>query len=194
MQLGNDIKDNYDIGCYSISVNDDIDMAAKVWMSPYLDGSKSAFNKKSLVIDGNGHTISNLSAGSETETTHQGFIRYAAGKPAGSSYRMNAANHYFPGCEKKHHPMKRIQASAIRWVKKFCLGRSRAKNISATMNNTMVAMAIRPATLRFFIIVYLRCSASGSLCTSSHSPLWWHIHFRNSIPSTIVRIPRTYVP
>ena len=74
MQLGNDIKDNYDIGCYSISINDDIDMAAKVWMSPYLDGSKSAFNKKSLVIDGNGHTISNLSAGSETETTHQGFI------------------------------------------------------------------------------------------------------------------------
>ncbi len=48
MQLGNDIKDNYDIGCYSISVNDDIDMAAKVWMSPYLDGSKSAFNKKAL--------------------------------------------------------------------------------------------------------------------------------------------------
>ena len=122
------------------------------------------------------------------------FIRYAAGKPGGSSYRMNAANHYFPGCEKKHHPMKRIQASAIRWVKKFCLGRSRAKNISATMNNTMVAMAIRPATLRFFIIVYLRCSASGSLCTSSHSPLWWHLHFRNSIPSTIVRIPGTYVP
>ena len=101
----------------------------------------------------------------------QGFIRYAAGKPAGSSYRMNAANHYFLGCEKKHHPMKRIQASAIRWVKKFCLGRSRAKNISATMNNTMMAMAIRPATLRFFIILYLLCSTSGSLCTFSRFPL-----------------------
>ena len=49
------------------------------------------------------------------------------------------------------------QVGAIRWVKKFCLGRSSENNMSATMNSTMAAIAIIPATLRFLIILYLRC-------------------------------------
>lgn len=74
MQLGKDIDGKYDLVCYDVVLADDIDMTGKEWMSPFLDGSKAPFNGKTLVINGKGHTISHLTAGSEESATHQGLI------------------------------------------------------------------------------------------------------------------------
>lgn len=74
MQLGNDLEANYDLGCFSISINNDLDMSGKTWTSPRISGYTAPYNKKSFVFDGNGHTISKLTAGSDTDPNHQGFI------------------------------------------------------------------------------------------------------------------------
>lgn len=58
--LGEDLSKLYDIGCYEISITDDIDMTDKDWPYIYLDGSKDPYNKKGFVINGNGHSIENL--------------------------------------------------------------------------------------------------------------------------------------
>ena len=64
----------YDLGCYTISILADIDMAGKNWPSPRLNGYNDPHNKKDFVINGNGHTISNLTAGTGETKEHQGFI------------------------------------------------------------------------------------------------------------------------
>ena len=74
MQLGKDIADKYDLVCYDVVLAADIDMTGKEWMSPSLDGYSTPFNGKTLVIDGKGHTIAHLTAGSDESTAHQGLI------------------------------------------------------------------------------------------------------------------------
>lgn len=74
MQLGKDINGKYDLVCYDVVLAADIDMTEKEWMSPSLDGYSTPFNGKTLVIDGKGHTIAHLTAGSEDSTAHQGLI------------------------------------------------------------------------------------------------------------------------
>ena len=64
----------YDLGWYTISILADIDMAGKNWPSPRLNGYNDPHNKKDFVINGNGHTISNLTAGNGETKEHQGFI------------------------------------------------------------------------------------------------------------------------
>lgn len=64
----------YDLGWYTISILADIDMAGKNWPSPRLNGYNDPHNKKDFVINGNGHTISNLTAGTGETKEHQGFI------------------------------------------------------------------------------------------------------------------------
>lgn len=64
----------YDLGCYTISIIADIDMTGKDWSSPRLNGYNDPHNKKDFVINGNGHTISNLTAGNGETKEHQGFI------------------------------------------------------------------------------------------------------------------------
>ncbi len=75
--LGKDLSEYYDIGCYTISIIDDIDMSGKTWPFINLDGYYSDhYYGKNFVIDGNGNTIRNLSTGSESSTDAQGFIAY----------------------------------------------------------------------------------------------------------------------
>ena len=74
IQLGKDIEGKYDLVCYDVVLADDIDMTGKEWMSPSLDGYSTPFNGKTLVIDGMGHTIAHLTAGSGDSTVHQGLI------------------------------------------------------------------------------------------------------------------------
>ena len=65
--LGEDLSKFYDIGCYEISIIDDIDMSTeKEWPYIYLDGSKVPYNKKGFVINGNGHSIENLRINKES--------------------------------------------------------------------------------------------------------------------------------
>ena len=64
----------YDLGCYTISILEDIDMSGKVWPSPNLNGYSGPHNGKKFVINGNEHTISNLTAGDNETTEAQGFI------------------------------------------------------------------------------------------------------------------------
>ena len=65
--LGEDLSKFYDIGCYTISIIDDIDMATeKEWPYIYLDGSKDPYNKKGFVINGNGHSIEHLRINKES--------------------------------------------------------------------------------------------------------------------------------
>ena len=72
--LGEDLSKFYDIGCYEISIIDDIDMSTeKEWPYINLDGSKVPYNKKVFVVNGNGHSIKNLSTG-DTTTQNSGFI------------------------------------------------------------------------------------------------------------------------
>ena len=49
-------------------------MTGEDWPSPDLDGYSTPHNKKAFVINGNGHTISNLTAGDNATTEAQGFI------------------------------------------------------------------------------------------------------------------------
>lgn len=73
--LGEDLSKFYDIGCYTISIIDDIDMSTeKEWPYINLDGSKVPYNKKDFVVNGNGHSIKNLSTGDTTTTQNSGFI------------------------------------------------------------------------------------------------------------------------
>lgn len=73
--LGEDLSKFYDIGCYEISIIDDIDMSTeKEWPYINLDGSKVPYNKKDFVINGNGHSIKNLSTGDNATTQNSGFI------------------------------------------------------------------------------------------------------------------------
>ena len=76
MQLAThmDKKTAYDLGCYTISILADIDMSGQDWPSPDLNGYSAPHNKKAFVINGNGHTISNLTAGDNETTEAQGFI------------------------------------------------------------------------------------------------------------------------
>ena len=60
LTLGNDLSANNDIGYYTISIIDDIDMTGKTWPYIYLNGSKTPYNKKNFVINGNGHSIKGL--------------------------------------------------------------------------------------------------------------------------------------
>ena len=64
----------YDLGCYTISILADIDMTGENWPSPELNGYSAPHNNKDFVINGNGHTISNLTAGDNETTEAQGFI------------------------------------------------------------------------------------------------------------------------
>ena len=64
----------YDLGCYTISILADIDMTGENWPSPELNGYSAPHNNKDFVINGNGHTISNLIAGDNETTEAQGFI------------------------------------------------------------------------------------------------------------------------
>lgn len=73
MLLGNDIKEGKDIGCYTISIIDDIDMSGKEWMSPKISGYDT-YNGRDFVINGNGHAISSLSVTNEEEKEGLGFI------------------------------------------------------------------------------------------------------------------------
>ena len=72
--LGDDLSENNDIGCYTISIIDDIDMTGNPWPYIDLDGSKEPYNKKEFVINGNGHSIKNLSTVDKTSQKHRGFI------------------------------------------------------------------------------------------------------------------------
>ena len=73
--LGEDLSKFYDIGCYTVSIIDDIDMSTeKEWPYINLDGSKVPYNKKDFVVNGNGHSIKNLSTGDTTTTQNSGFI------------------------------------------------------------------------------------------------------------------------
>ena len=75
--LGNDLSENNDIGCYTISIIDDIDMIGEAWPFIMLDGYNSEhYYGKNFVIDGDGNTIRNLSTGNESSTQSQGFIAY----------------------------------------------------------------------------------------------------------------------
>ena len=76
MTLAEDMdKENaYDLGCYTISILADIDMTGENWPSPELNGYSAPHNNKDFVINGNGHTISNLTAGDNETTEAQGFI------------------------------------------------------------------------------------------------------------------------
>ena len=76
MQLAThmDKETAYDLGCYTISILADIDMTGKDWQSPELNGYRVPHNGKNFVINGNGHTISNLTAGSTESMDPQGFI------------------------------------------------------------------------------------------------------------------------
>ena len=75
--LGKDLSEYYNIGCYTISIIDDIDMTGKPWPFIELDGySSDHYYGKNFVIDGNGNTIRNLSTGDESSTKSQGFIAY----------------------------------------------------------------------------------------------------------------------
>ncbi len=75
--LGKDLSKFYDIGCYTISIVDDIDMTGESWPFIKLDGYNSDhYYGKNFVIDGNGNTIRNLSTGNESSTDAQGFIAY----------------------------------------------------------------------------------------------------------------------
>lgn len=76
MQLAThmDKETAYDLGCYTISILADIDMSGKDWTSPELNGSRVPHNGKDFIINGNGHTISNLAAGSAESMDPQGFI------------------------------------------------------------------------------------------------------------------------
>ena len=60
LTLGNDLSANNEIGYYTISIIDDIDMTGKTWPYIFLDGSKTPYNKKNFVINGNGHSIKGL--------------------------------------------------------------------------------------------------------------------------------------
>ena len=73
MQLGNDIKEGKDIGCYTISITDDIDMSGKEWMSPKISGYDT-YNGCDFVINGNGHAISSLTVTNTEEKEGLGFI------------------------------------------------------------------------------------------------------------------------
>lgn len=73
--LGDDLSNNNDIGCYTISIIDDIDMSGKTWPNINLDGyGADHYNGKDFVINGNENTIRNLSTGEDSSTDHQGFI------------------------------------------------------------------------------------------------------------------------
>ncbi len=76
MQLAThmDKETAYDLGCYTISILAGIDMSGKDWPSPDLNGYSTPHNNKTFVINGNGHTISNLAAGDNETTEAQGFI------------------------------------------------------------------------------------------------------------------------
>ena len=76
MQLAThmDKETAYDLGCYTISILADIDMTGENWPSPELNGYSAPHNNKDFVINGNGHTISNLTAGDNETTEAQGFI------------------------------------------------------------------------------------------------------------------------
>lgn len=73
--LGEDLSEFYDIGCYTISITDDIDMSDKTWPYIYLDGYDSNhYNGKDFIINGNGHSIENLSIGNTNTLQHSGLI------------------------------------------------------------------------------------------------------------------------
>ena len=75
VQLGEDLSEFYDIGCYTISITDDIDMSDKTWPYIYLDGYDSNhYNGKDFIINGNGHSIENLSIGNTNTLQHSGLI------------------------------------------------------------------------------------------------------------------------
>lgn len=74
-KLGEDLSKFYDIGCYTISITDDIDMSGKTWPYIYLDGYDSNhYNGKDFIINGNEHSIENLSTGNTNTLQHSGFI------------------------------------------------------------------------------------------------------------------------
>lgn len=74
-KLGEDLSKFYDIGCYTISITDDIDMSGKTWPYIYLDGYDSNhYNGKDFIINGNEHSIENLSTGNTNTLQHSGLI------------------------------------------------------------------------------------------------------------------------
>ena len=75
MTFGNDVSSGYDLGCYTISITDDIDMFDKAWPEIKLDGY-STYNGRNFIINGNDYTIENLSTGDSTSTNPKGFISY----------------------------------------------------------------------------------------------------------------------
>ena len=77
LTLGEDLSANNDIGWYTISIIDDIDMTGKTWPFIKLDGYNAEhYYGRDFVINGNGNTIKNLSTGDESSTDSQGFIAY----------------------------------------------------------------------------------------------------------------------
>ena len=75
VQLGEDLSEFYDIGCYTISITDDIDMTDRDWPTIILDGYNAEhYNNKSFIINGNGHAIKNITIDDSTAASGLGFI------------------------------------------------------------------------------------------------------------------------
>ena len=73
-KLGEDLSKFYDIGCYTISITDDIDMTDRDWPTIILDGyTADHYYGRDFIINGNDHTIENLSTGG-TALQDSGFI------------------------------------------------------------------------------------------------------------------------
>ena len=75
VQLGEDLSEFYDIGCYTISITDDIDMTDRDWPTIILDGYNAEhYNNKAFIINGNGHAIKNITIDDSTAASGLGFI------------------------------------------------------------------------------------------------------------------------
>lgn len=73
--LGEDLSKFYDIGCYTISITDDIDMTDRDWPTIILDGYNAEhYNNKAFIINGNGHAIKNITIDDSTAASGLGFI------------------------------------------------------------------------------------------------------------------------